>query len=342
MADFRLRCRLTIQGFDIELTLEALNVHIPDDMQTAAGRAVVGGVTLAVLYDVPYFQPVIEQAIRTALAASGQEILRIFTGSLHVVLHCSTAERFLEVLEDYESGKIEGRLEKEFSKLHFQVEGLKVAIENMEKVKQRKEDIEIERINQKVTEWLLADETPEKMAGTIKFIILVDNVELSENLRKYAKYDAVAGEATLAAMYGCRRLSPLIREVIKETFGGDDKEVPQINIGSLHVQLDCFTNGKFLKVLNDYESGKIKERLDEKFSEFGFTVEGLKVEIENMKEVNEKKEVIKRDISPRIIVQGGVYKSMQAEKKEEYIKATIKSAKTGYDLLTVKFFAPCI
>jgi hypothetical protein len=49
-----------------------------------------------------------------------------------------TAERFLEVWEDYESGGITKRLQKEFSEVGIEVEGLKVEIENMEEVENTK------------------------------------------------------------------------------------------------------------------------------------------------------------------------------------------------------------
>jgi hypothetical protein len=44
------------------------------------------------------------------------------------------------------------------------------------------------------------------------------------------------------------------------------KEMPKmflhdIKPGSLHVLLCCFTDERFLEVLADYESGRIKERL---------------------------------------------------------------------------------
>jgi hypothetical protein len=52
------------------------------------------------------------------------------------------------------------------------------------------------------------------------------------------------------------------------------------------------TDERFLEVWTDYESGKMKERLQEEFSESGIEIEGLKIEIENLEEVNETKEAI--------------------------------------------------
>jgi hypothetical protein len=44
---------------------------------------------------------------------------------------------------------------------------------------------------------------------------------------------------------------------------------------------------------------------------------------------------LKGNISPRIIVQGGAYRSMQSDKKEVYKRTTKESARKGYDILRV-------
>jgi hypothetical protein len=52
------------------------------------------------------------------------------------------------------------------------------------------------------------------------------------------------------------------------------------------------TDNRFLEVWRYYESGKMKERLQEEFSQSGIEVEGLKIEIENLEKVNETKRAI--------------------------------------------------
>ena len=47
----------------------------------------------------------------------------------------------MEVLEGFESGRMKERLEKEFSEIGIEVEGLKIEIDNIEKVKKRKEQM---------------------------------------------------------------------------------------------------------------------------------------------------------------------------------------------------------
>jgi hypothetical protein len=108
----------------------------------------------------------------------------------------------------------------------------------------------------------------------------------------------VAGRTvvSLGALYaGHDLLKLLINAATRNGFGGErgDQNV-EINEGSLHVRLGCFTNERFLEVLADYESGRIKERLQKEFSNVGIEVEGLKVKIENMKEVEETRAVIKK------------------------------------------------
>ncbi|CAB3981659.1 Hypothetical predicted protein, partial [Paramuricea clavata] len=102
---------------------------------------------------------------------------------------------------------------------------------------------------------------------------------------------------TLAALYvGYKLFKPLIETAVKTGLGGerDDQDVKDIKEGSLHVQLHCFTDERFLEVLTDYESGMMKDRLQAEFSQAGIKVEGLKVEIENMVEVNKTKTSIYR------------------------------------------------
>jgi acetylglutamate kinase len=53
-----------------------------------------------------------------------------------------TDERFLEVWTDYKSGKMKERLQEEFSKSGIEVKGLKIEIENFEKVNETKKAIE--------------------------------------------------------------------------------------------------------------------------------------------------------------------------------------------------------
>ena len=90
-------------------------------------------------------------------------------------------------------------------------------------------------------------------------------------------------------------LQPLINRAVTDGVGGerDDQEVRDIRPGCLHVVLHCFTDERFLKVLADYESGRMKERLQEELSQVGIKVEGLKVKIENMEEVIKTKDAIK-------------------------------------------------
>jgi hypothetical protein len=102
---------------------------------------------------------------------------------------------------------------------------------------------------------------------------------------------------TLALIYtGYQLLRPFIDGAVKKALGGErkDQKVEDIKPGSLHVLFRCFTDERFLEVLADFESGGIDERLQKEFSEVGIEVEGLKVKIENMEEVEKTKAAINK------------------------------------------------
>ena len=145
-----------------------------------------------------------------------------------------------------------------------------------------------------------------------KFVINTENVQVAEALgdarvRIAQKLGTVV--VKLGAIYAGHDLLRIpIDAAVKSTFGGprDDQEDPEIRPGCLHVQLRCLTDERFLEVLEDYESGKIKQRLQKELSQVGFEVEGLTIEIENMEEVNKTK----ADINERYGNQYWVHKSL--------------------------------
>ena len=120
--------------------------------------------------------------------------------------------------------------------------------------------------------------------------------EVGKSTRDVVRYVGITAVSLGALYLGYKLVRPLIETAVTRGLGGerDDQEVRGIRPGSLHVLLHCFTDERFLEVLADYESGRMKERLQEEFSQIGIKVEGLKVEIENMLEVNETKEAINK------------------------------------------------
>ena len=132
-----------------------------------------------------------------------------------------------------------------------------------------------------------------KSGGDFFIDISTDNAEVALDVVK-----EVCKTATkLSALYvGYKLLRPVVEGAVKKALGGErnDQEVRDIKPGSLHVLLHCFTNKRFLEVLSDYESGRMKERLLEEFLQVGIKVEGLKVKIENMEEVNKTKMAINK------------------------------------------------
>ena len=97
----------------------------------------------------------------------------------------------------------------------------------------------------------------------------------------------------LGAMYAAYKLiAKAIDGAISRTLGGerDDQRIGGIRPGSLHVLLHCLTDQRLLEVLEDFECGTMKERLEKEFLEIGIKVEGLKVEIDNIEEVKKRKD----------------------------------------------------
>ena len=120
--------------------------------------------------------------------------------------------------------------------------------------------------------------------------------EVGESTRDVARYVGITAVSLGALYLGYTLVRPLIETAVTRGLGGerDDQEVRDIRPGSLHVLLHCFTDERVLQVLADYESGRMKQRLQKEFSHIGIKVQGLKVEIENMAEVNKTKEGINK------------------------------------------------
>ena len=109
--------------------------------------------------------------------------------------------------------------------------------------------------------------------GEMSFNISASSVEVVKEICGTAvKISAVGTIGAIGAIYGYPLLKPLINAAVAKAFGGDerdDQEVREIRSGSLHVLLRCFTEARFLEVLEDYESGKIKQRLEKEFLKVG-------------------------------------------------------------------------
>ena len=134
----------------------------------------------------------------------------------------------------------------------------------------------------------------------LSFIIKADNVKVARELGDVAVrvvQELGSTSVKLGTIYaGYQLAKPPIDAAVTSAFGGprDDQEDPEIRPGCLHVLLRCLTDKRFLEVLEDYESGTTKQRLQKELSQVGFEVEGLKIEIENMEEVNKIKAAINK------------------------------------------------
>ena len=127
--------------------------------------------------------------------------------------------------------------------------------------------------------------------GDLSFIISADSTEVV--------IDLCCTVDKLGYIYFAYRLvRPLIDAAVTKTLGGnerDDQEFREIRpgrLGCLHVFLRCFTDERFLEVLEDWESGKIKQCLEEELLKAEIKTKGLEMNIENIKEVQERKSAI--------------------------------------------------
>ena len=127
-------------GGNFSFIMETDNVEVAEEICRDAGYVAIEVTTLGVLHGYRLIRQRIEDVVDKVFGndREDQQIRRIVPGSLHVDLHCLTDERFFELLRDYESGGIKERLQKEFTEVGIKVEGLNVAIENMEEVNEIK------------------------------------------------------------------------------------------------------------------------------------------------------------------------------------------------------------
>ncbi|CAB4029138.1 Hypothetical predicted protein [Paramuricea clavata] len=133
--------------------------------------------------------------------------------------------------------------------------------------------------------------------GDISVQIFTNNVEVAKELiNKVGGKVGLGIGVTLGALLAYKVFKPLIEDAVRNGFGGerDDQEVKDIRQGSLQVLLHCFTDERFLEVLEEIESGTMKEHLRKEFFDIGVETEDLIVKIENIQEVNKTKEAISK------------------------------------------------
>ena len=126
----------------------------------------------------------------------------------------------------------------------------------------------------------------------ISFIIRAERATIRDALTVGAAMVVKLFESYLRYKIASREQELRYKEALKKGLGGEgeDHEVDDPTEGSLCVKLRCFTVKKFLEVLEDFKSGRTKERLQKEFLNIGIKTEGLVVEIKNTEGVkNESK-----------------------------------------------------
>ena len=109
------------------------SAEVVKDVSSGFTKFALGAVSIGVLYCYPELKSAVLAVLKTVFG----DVQDVISGSLHFSLYCTDA-RFLEVLDDYESGEIKLRLEEEFLKVGIKTTELEVMIENVKEVKERK------------------------------------------------------------------------------------------------------------------------------------------------------------------------------------------------------------
>ena len=89
------------------------------------------------------------------------------------------------------------------------------------------------------------------------------------------------------------KITSILTNIFEGFIGGRiDPEILNIFKGSLRIILRCYSQQSFLQFLDDYETGRLKERLNEEFSKIG--IGNVILEIANAEEIKEKKKNLGR------------------------------------------------
>ena len=125
--------------------------------------------------------------------------------------------------------------------------------------------------------------------GDFKFIINADRATDGEILVPGSVVTVSLNELFQISKYKESK-EQAFNGAVNRSLGGDraDQQTVHMPTRILHVVLRCLTNERFLKVLEECRSGRIKESLEKEIADIGIETEGLVLDIENIQEVEEK------------------------------------------------------
>ena len=156
--------------------------------------------------------------------------------------------------------------------------------------------------------------------GLFLFRITTRKVEVTKELVGVAVVGTVfVGLGTLWAQ--SRMAGACINTTLKKGFGDEnnDQDIAEPTNGSLLVRIRCFTDQSFLEVLAGYESEATTRRLEKELEQVGFNVEELKLQLENMDEVNKKRAAIYERLEYRSVnIAQDMEKITDEEQKEAF------------------------
>ena len=112
-----------------------------------------------------------------------------------------------------------------------------------------------------------------------------------------------------------KMVSQLLDGVVLKVLGGarDDQDVQNIKCEYFRVLVQCFTDERFVDLLADYDSGRMKNGLKQEFLKLGLDVPELQIVIDNQEDVNVHK--------ARILNRSLVNKDLSEDMKNVVISA---------------------
>ena len=130
---------------DIIFKIIAAGIEVIKPALEGVMTSAIPATYLADILSIPAYKILLGAAIFRAgyaIKQNAAEIRNIIDGCLQCEVHCFTEDIFLEIVRDYETGKIKNRLEEEYLKVGYKTTGLKVKIKNSEEVERAKTAIE--------------------------------------------------------------------------------------------------------------------------------------------------------------------------------------------------------
>ena len=102
------------------------------------------------------------------------------------------------------------------------------------------------------------------------------------------------GAADIGIGVLCCKYPEFVMRIVEKALTARGLQVGSVTPGSILVELHCYTEESFRSFMEDFEAGKVQERLNKEFENSGYIGEELEVNITNYKEAYKFLEQISR------------------------------------------------